>query len=124
LFALAYFSGIGPLLVYSWKFDKIDVNEFPIYPNAQNIIHEEPDDNSLEAGTWKFTTSDDPETVWNFYVDEMGRRWGFFEWPLLPESPRRLIVRSCPGYELVMTSISIDATTNSITIQLGYVPCR
>ena len=124
LFAFAYITGIGPLLWYSWKFVEISADEIPIYPNAQNIIHEESVDNTLEIGTWKFTTNDDPETVWKFYVDEMGRRWDFFEWPLLPESSRRLIVRSCPAYEFDMTSTSIDAMTYGVTIQLSYDPCR
>jgi hypothetical protein len=115
---------------YTWRTLRIEASEIPIYPRAQNLVFDDPSDTtqgtgglSRLIGTWTFTTRDSPETAWGFYVDELSQRWGFIEWPILPEAPRRLVVRSCPGYEFIMTPMPIDATTNRITIQLTSSPC-
>jgi hypothetical protein len=106
-------------LYYDWENLEIDADEIPVYPNAKNvsITHNEPIENNYRnADTWKFTTNDSPEVVWQFYIDEMENRWGFFEYPMR-ESPLRLIIVSCPTYELNMVSSSVDNTTYQVTIQ-------
>lgn len=113
-------------LYYDWENLEIDASKIPVYPNAKiiSITYNEPTEfNSIKnISTWKFTTNDTPETVWRFYVGEMSHKWGFFESPLLPETPSRLIIMSCPTYELNMTSSLIDSTTYQVTIQFitGY----
>jgi hypothetical protein len=102
----------------------IGADEIPIYPNAKmlSIAQDEPAENNIRSvSTWKFTTSDTPQMVWKFYVDEMGSRWGFYEWPLT-ESPLHLTVVSCPTNNLYMTSSLIDNITYQVTIQfmIGY----
>lgn len=108
-------------LYYDWEDLEIDASEIPVYPNAKiiSITYNEPTEfNRIKnISTWKFTTNDAPETIWKFYVGEMGRKWGFYEWPLLPEFPSRLIIISCPTYELVMTNSTIDNITYQVTIQ-------
>ena len=106
-------------LYYDWEDLEIDSSEIPVYPNVKivSITYNEPAEYNNEiVSTWKFTTNDAPETVWQFYVSEMGRKWGFYEWPLT-ESPLHLVVVSCPTYNLYMTNSSIDSTTYQVTIQ-------
>jgi len=102
---------------------EIKADDIPIYPNAQNVKRDEPKTNIPEIYVWNFTTSDSPEMVWQFYVNEMSHKWGFYDTSSPKFGDRSLIVNSCPFYYLDMTSTSIDRTTNSITIKFGKQPC-
>jgi hypothetical protein len=127
LLALVWFSPIGYILSMVWYSStsvKIDASEIPIYPNAQNVIHEKPTENLLELATWKFTTNDSPEKVWKFYVDELSRRWGFFKSGDDTVYSRELVRAGCPAYLVDMTSSSTDNETYNITILFRYDPCR
>src|SRR5688572_20828538 len=111
LFVLAYMTGIGSLLSYtwySWTSVEIKADEIPMYPNARNIAYQE-SESSSEIHNWTFTTDDDPDTVWKFYVEELGDRWGFFE------KNGILTIRGCPGYIFGMASTSNDANIYEIT---------
>jgi hypothetical protein len=123
LWIFFWYSGLGTISVLlwcSWKDSTVDSSPMPVYPNAQNIIREEPHDLS---STYKFTTNDNPETVWKFYVDE-GERRGFQD-KSQPNSPKKSLVNnSCSSTRLDMTSISIDPTTYSITILTHFEPYR
>ncbi len=115
-------------LYYDWENLEIDPSEIPVYPNAKiiSITYNERGELNFRnehVSTWEFTTNDAPDTVWEFYVDEMGHKWGFFEWPLL-ESPLHLVVQSCPTYSLYMTSSAIDTTTYQVTIQFTSRGCE
>ena len=96
---------------------KINANDIPVYPNAQNITREEPPMVSI----LEFTTSDDPEIVWKYYVDVMWRKWGFREYPL-QQGDKRLVVAKCNSYDFYMTSTQFDSNTYNITLQLEVVP--
>ncbi|MDO9303269.1 MAG: hypothetical protein Q7T89_17905 [Anaerolineales bacterium] len=111
-------------LYYDWEDLEIDASEIPVYPNAKiiSITYDESAEANRIVSTWKFTTNDAPKTVWKYFVGEMSRRWGFFEHPLT-EFPSRLIIMSCPTYELNMTSSTIDNTTYQVTIQFISRPC-
>ena len=115
------YSGLGTISFLLWcnvKESTLDSSPMPIYPNAQNIIREDPDGFS---STYKFTTKDDPETVWKFYVDE-GRRRGFHDMSE-PNSPKKsLVYNFCSTAQLDMTSKSIDPITYSITIYTEFTP--
>ncbi|MGD0174567.1 MAG: hypothetical protein ABSC61_09145 [Anaerolineales bacterium] len=125
LFSFGYFAFVlygSGVSIFS-KSLNINVDEVPMYPNAHNIINEEPLKNTFEVHKWKFTTIDTPEMVWKFYVYEMGRRWGFYDSSSPQSAEKSLIVHSCPFYSLDMTSTSIDTNTYSITIRLLKEPC-
>ena len=96
---------------------EIDADEIPIYPNAQNITREGPTTDVYEAYTWSFATTDTPETVWQFYVDEIGRRWKFHA------GDYRLTIQSCPLYYVIMTSEPADGETYHIKIKFSQDPC-
>ena len=98
----------------------INVNDVPVYPDARNVTREEPQQ-SLTIAVLEFTTSDDPETVWKYYVDVMGRKWGFHERPL-QQGAKQLVAEKCSSYYFDMTSAQIDSNTYNITLQLSYVP--
>ena len=115
-------------LYYDWENLEIDPSEIPVYPNAKiiSITYNERGELNFRnehVSTWEFTTNDAPDTVWEFYVDEMGHKWGFFEWPLM-ESPLHLVVVSCPTYNLYMTNSTIDNTTYQVTIQFVSGGCE
>ena len=97
---------------------EIGVDEIPVYPNAQNIAREGPTADIYKAYTWHFTTTDTPDTVWQFYVDEIGRKW-----KLLHTADYRLTVQSCPVYYLTMTSEPVDSETYLINIRFSQEPC-
>ncbi len=111
-------------LYYDWENIKINPSEIPVYPNAKivSITYNESAEANGIVNIWKFTTNDTPDTVWKYYVDEMNRRWGFFEHPMT-EFPLHLVVISCPTYGLVMTSSTIDNITYQVTIQFISRPC-
>jgi hypothetical protein len=111
-------------LYYDWENLEIDASEIPVYPNAKivSITYNESAEANGIVSTWKFTTNDTPETVWKYFVGEMGRKWGFYEWPLT-KHPLHLAVISCPTYELIMTSSTIDNITYQVTIQFMSRPC-
>jgi hypothetical protein len=106
-----------------WPQMEINVDDIPVYPNAQNITREGPETKIPEIYTWNFKTNDSPEVVWQYYVDEMSRRWGFYDTSSPQFDDKSLIVKSCPFYYLDMTSTSIDKTTYSITVKFGKQPC-
>ena len=97
---------------------EIGVDENPVYPNAQDISREGPTADIYKAYTWHFATTDTPETVWQFYVDEIGRKW-----KLLSSADYRLTIRSCPLYYVIMTSEPVDGGAYRIEIRFSQDPC-
>ena len=98
----------------------IAVDDIPVYPNAQNVTREGPVSIGMgDVYIWSFTTKNAPDDVWQFYVDEMSSKWGFYG-----GSDYSLIVQSCPFYYLRMESTSIDNETYGIKIKFGEELCR
>lgn len=97
----------------------IDADEVPVYPNAQNVIQEshDPDMGQDYFYTWSFTTSDTPDDVWQFYVDEMSRRWDIYDVSSPQLDDYSLTVKSCPIYYLNMIVVSNDEQTYNIVIE-------
>jgi len=107
------------------KYLEIDPSDVPIYANAQNVSLKGPiTEDATEVYSWSFSSNDAPEVVWQFYLNEMSQRWGFYD-VSSPQSPQRsLIVQSCPFYYLEMTSTPIDSTTYNYVIQFSKELCR
>ena len=118
LFILSFASSCSDM-VFRKNLD-ISAEDIPLYPNAQNIAREGPVSIGMgDVYIWNFTTKDTPEDVWQFYVDEMSSKWGFYG-----GSDYSLIVQSCPFYYLEMESASLDNENYSITIKFGEELCR
>jgi hypothetical protein len=104
----------------------ITVDEVPVYPNAQNVVRENQGPEGFEEYiyTWSFTTSDTPDDVWQFYADEMGREWGFYDVSSPQSDDYSLIVKSCPFYYVDMTNTVDDDGSYNIIITFGKELCR
>jgi len=107
------------------KYLEINLSDVPVYPNAYNISQQGPiDEYGTEVYSWSFSSNDAPDIVWQFYLDEMSQRWGFYD-TSSPQSPEKsLIVQSCPFYYLEMTSAPIDSTTYNYVVQFSKELCR
>ncbi len=104
---------------------EIDSSEVPIYTNAQNVLQEEPiTEDITEVYSWSFSSSDAPDIVWQFYVDEMSQRWGFYDASSPQSIYKSLMVHSCPFYYLEMTSTQTDSTTYNYIIKFSKELCR
>jgi hypothetical protein len=114
------FIGFGSFLWCGLTSKTVKIDEIPMYPNAQNIVYEKPPAEAFEFGTWTFTTTDDPDTVWKFYVDEMGRKWGFTK----SSSETLVLLNACQDYTFKMTSQPMDTVKYLITITVDYEPYR
>ena len=107
------------------RYLEIDPSEVPIYANAQNVSQGGPiTEDAAEIYSWSFSSNDAPDVVWQFYLDEMSQRWGFYDVSSPQSSQRGLIVQSCPFYYLEMSSTLIDSTTYSYVIQFTKELCR
>ena len=107
------------------KYLEIDSSDVPIYANAQNISQTGPiTEDATEVYSWSFSSNDAPEVVWQFYLDEMSQRWGFYDTSSPQSSEKSLIVQSCPFYYLEMTSTPIDSTTYNYVIKFSKELCR
>jgi hypothetical protein len=108
------------------KHPDISVDDVPVYPNAQNVVREDRGREGLAdyISTWSFTTLDTPSEVWQFYVGEMGREWGFYDVSSPQSNDYSLVVKSCPFYYLTMTSTSADSEKYAIVIQFAKEYCR
>jgi hypothetical protein len=120
IFAIAFWNTTKPP-----KYLEIDASEVPIYTNAQNISQEGPiTEDATDVYLWSFSSKDAPDVVWQFYVDEMSQRWGFYDVSSPQSLQRSLIVNTCPLYYLEMTSTLIDSTTYNYVIQFTKELCR
>ena len=107
------------------KYLEIGPSEIPIYANSQNVSRDGPvTEDAAEIYSWRFSSSDAPDMVWQFYVDKMSQRWGFYDVSSSQSPQRELIVRSCPFYYLEMSSTPVDQTTYDYVIQLTKELCR
>jgi hypothetical protein len=101
--------------------------DIPMYPNVQNIVQDEPIIDWRKTYTWNFTTTDTPEKVWQFYLDEMVPKWDGLE-TTFQHSPETteingIILKKCCYFTyLQMFYTLIDSTTYRITIQLVKEP--
>jgi len=98
--------------------------DIPIFPNAQNITKDGPIKDWRESYTWDFTTTDNPEKVWEFYVNELTEKWGGvdFSSTQTPEEKVLHLEKACKFTYLIITTSPIDATTYRITIKLFKEP--
>jgi hypothetical protein len=104
---------------------EIDSSEVPIYANAQNISQEGPIiEDATEVYSWSFSSTDAPDVVWQFCLEEMSQRWGFNDVSSPQSLEKSLIVQSCPFYYLEMTSTPIDSTTYNYVVQFSKELCR
>lgn len=107
----------------SGRYLDIAAQDIPIYPNADSVVQDGPSMNELdELYTWTFTTPDTPEMVWQYYKDEMGKRWGFYE-PQSNSFDKTLIVQSCPFYSINMTTSEITQSGQEIMLHFRKQPC-
>lgn len=119
--ALAFVQSTGMLRRHL----EISAADIPLYPNTRDISQQGSATGGFpQVTTWTFTSGDAPEVVWQFYEEQMRRRWGFREVSPSDSGVRGLIVDSCPFYHLAMSSAAIDATTYRYTIRFGEEPCR
>lgn len=108
-----------------WRHLEISAADIPMYPGASEIVQQGPAPEGFpEVYTWTFASADAPEVVWQFYAEEMRRRWGFREATTSDSGARGLIVESCPFYTLSMSSAAAGAATTGYTIRFGKEPCR
>ena len=103
---------------------KISGEDIPDYPKAQNLVKDGPIKDWRETYTWSFTTTDNPEDVWKFYVDALGPSWHGEDYssPQTPEKKELNLKRACSFVFLILNSEALDATTYRITIQLDIEP--
>ena len=103
---------------------KISGEDIPDYPNAQNLVKDGPNKDWRETYRWDFTTSDSPQEVWKFYVDELGPTWHGEDHsnPQKPEENKLYLKKACNFVFFIVNSESIDSATYRITIQLDIEP--
>jgi len=103
---------------------QIKVTEVPIYPNAKDIspawLKDEDDPRVYKRS---FSSSDTPDLVWQFYIKEMSRRWGFSVMPSPNSQDWILITDSCPGYRLEISSSTIEGDGYRYEIRFIEDPC-
>ncbi len=124
---------LGSCSPFGMRTLEVNVDDMPVYPNAQNLTREGPL-GQVTSPTgyvyaeaeyiWRFTTSDTPDAVWQFYLRELGRKWGFYQTSAAGSEPREAISNSCMFYAFSMTSKPIDSTAYSITLTLTSEYCR
>jgi hypothetical protein len=103
---------------------EINLEDIPMYPNAQNIKQDEPMIDGIEIYTWCFTTTDSPEKVWEFYKEKMVNDWKGSDHSLPQSTEKDVMIKGCLYYYFKMNSAPIDATTYNITIQFSREPYR
>ena len=128
LVALSVF-GVLSLIIWSGtrmpEYLEIEIPEVPIYTNAHNVSFEGPIiEYGTEIYTWSFSSSDAPDMVWQFYLDEMSQRWGFVDRSAPQSFDKILVVHSCPFYYLKMTSSQNNANTYDYIIRFNKEGCR
>jgi hypothetical protein len=103
---------------------EINPEDIPMYPNAQDIKQEEPILGGIEIYTWSFTTTDDPEKVWQFYKEKMVNEWNGSDHSIPQSTEKDVMIEGCFFNYFKMNSTPIDATTYNITIQFSREPYR
>ncbi len=99
-------------------------DDIPVYPNAENLTKEGPIKDWRETYTWEFTTTDKPEDVWQFYVDELVPNWDGEDHSSLsnPEEKSLYLTKACLFTFFILNITTIDNTTYRITIHLYKEP--
>jgi hypothetical protein len=93
-----------------FKHYEITKGDIPLYPNAQNVRTEE-NISAEEIYYWKFTTTDKPNKVWEYYKEYFYNRWEISDGKYIDNEYYSLSVLSCPFYTLKM---EVDILPNNI----------
>ena len=98
---------------------EINPEDIPIYPNARDIKQAEPTIDGGELYTWSFTTTDNPEEVWQFYKDKMINQWNGVDHSVPQSTEKDVMIKGCLFYYFTLNSTSVDDTMYNITIQFS-----
>jgi len=98
---------------------EISGEDIPDYPNAQNLVKDRPIKDWHETYTWEFTTTDNPNKVWQFFSDKLVEKWHGADYssPQSPEEKQLYLKKACMFTFFIMNSRSIyDDSIYQITI--------
>ena len=103
---------------------EINPEDIPIYPNAHDIKQEEPIIDGIEIYKWSFSTTDEPEKVWQFYKEIMVDEWNGSDHSDPRTSEKDVMVKGCLFYYFKLNSTTSDNKTYDFTIEFSREPYR